>query len=145
MPTWRALGSQRLRWQRGALEHLGAHGVSPQTFRYWAQQLGIGYGVVALTAYLLLAGVTVLALDHWVWFPFWLGLGLLFLTERVATVRPAGWRARLLAAIIFPELFFAMFHNLLFVKGVLDLSFGRQASWKHVTRTVDPDDIVKAA
>ena len=145
MPTWRALWSQRLRWQRGALENLGAYGVTPQTFRYWAQQLGIGYGVVALTAYLLLAGVTVLALDHWVWFPFWLGLGLLFLTERVATVWPAGWRARLLAATIFPELFFDMFLNLVFVKGVLDLSFGRQASWKHVTRTVDPEELVKAA
>ena len=45
MPTWRALWAQRLRWQRGALENLGEYGVLPQTFRYWAQQLGIGYGV----------------------------------------------------------------------------------------------------
>ena len=48
MPTWRALWAQRLRWQRGALENLGAYGLRPQTFRYWVQQLGIGYGVIAL-------------------------------------------------------------------------------------------------
>ncbi len=48
MPTWRTLWGQRLRWQRGALENLGAYGLTRQTFRYWAQQLGIGYGVIAL-------------------------------------------------------------------------------------------------
>ena len=48
MPTWKALWVQRLRWQRGALENLGAYGLRPQTFRYWAQQLGIGYGAIAL-------------------------------------------------------------------------------------------------
>lgn len=54
MPTWPELWSQRLRWQRGAVENLGAYGLTPQTFRYWAQQLGIGYGVIALGAYLVL-------------------------------------------------------------------------------------------
>lgn len=34
MPTWRMLWAQRLRWQRGALENLGAYGVTPQTLRY---------------------------------------------------------------------------------------------------------------
>ena len=48
MPTWRSLWAQRLRWQRGALENLGAYGVTAQTARYWSQQLGIGYGVIAL-------------------------------------------------------------------------------------------------
>ena len=54
MPTWRTLWNQRLRWQRGALENLGAYGITPQTVRYWAQQFGIGYGVIALFSYLLL-------------------------------------------------------------------------------------------
>ena len=45
MPTWSALWAQRLRWQRGALENLGAYGVTAQTARYWSQQLGIGYGI----------------------------------------------------------------------------------------------------
>jgi cellulose synthase/poly-beta-1,6-N-acetylglucosamine synthase-like glycosyltransferase len=137
MPSWRALWAQRLRWQRGALENLGAYGVLPQTFRYWAQQLGIGYGVVALFGYALLIGITVLALDHWVWFPFWMGIGGLFVAERVVTVWKGGWRARLLALTLFPELLYAAFLNVVFVKGVLDISLGRQAAWKHVVRPAD--------
>ena len=102
MPTWATLGAQRLRWQRGALENLGAYGLAPQTFRYWAQQLGIGYGVIALSSYLLLIILTVLSLDHWIWFPFWVGIGALFALERVVTVWKGGPQARLLALTLFP-------------------------------------------
>ncbi len=137
MPTWQALWAQRLRWQRGALENLGAYGVTPQTFRYWVQQLGIGYGVIALAAYFLLLLLMVVSLDHWIWFPFWVGLGGLFMVERVLTVWKGGWHARLLALTLFPELYFAAVLNVVFVKGILDISFGRQARWKHVTRVLD--------
>ncbi|MCY7396003.1 MAG: glycosyltransferase family 2 protein [Nocardioides sp.] len=147
MPTWRTLWAQRLRWQRGALENLGAYGVTPQTFRYWAQQLGIGYGVIALTSYLLLILLMVLSLDDWVWFPFWLGVGLLFTAERVVTVWSGGWRARLLGMALFPELFFALFLNVVYAKGIIDISLGRQARWKHVTHTLrdERDDVAKVA
>jgi cellulose synthase/poly-beta-1,6-N-acetylglucosamine synthase-like glycosyltransferase len=135
MPTWRTLWAQRLRWQRGALENLGAYGVTPQTFRYWAQQLGIGYGVLALFCYFLLMGLTVLSLDRWVWFPFWLGIGAVFVVERVVTVWRGGWAARLLALALFPELYYSAVLNLAFVKGIVDICLGRQANWKHVDRT----------
>jgi cellulose synthase/poly-beta-1,6-N-acetylglucosamine synthase-like glycosyltransferase len=134
MPTWRALWSQRLRWQRGALENLGAYGLRPSTFRYWAQQLGIGYGVIALGSYVALILLTVLSIDSWVWFPFWMGLGLLFAVERVVTVWDGGWPARLLAAALLPELVFATFLDVVYLKGVLDILVGRQAGWTHVTR-----------
>ncbi|NQU37430.1 MAG: glycosyltransferase family 2 protein [Actinobacteria bacterium] len=48
MPTWKALWTQRKRWQRGALENLAAYGFTRATIRYWGQQVGIGYGTVAL-------------------------------------------------------------------------------------------------
>ena len=134
MPTWRTLWAQRLRWQRGALENIGAYGVTPQTLRYWAQQLGIGYGVIALGSYLLLIALMVLSLDDWILFPFWLGMGALFAVERTATVWKGGWRARLLALTLLPELFFDMFINIVYVKGIIDISLGRKATWKHVTR-----------
>ena len=54
MPTWRALWRQRMRWQRGALENIGAYGLTRATLRYWLQQIAIGYGTIALNAYLLL-------------------------------------------------------------------------------------------
>ena len=137
MPSWRTLWNQRLRWQRGALENLGAYGVLPQTFRYWAQQLSIGYGVVALFGYTLLIAITLLALEHWIWFPFWMGIGAVFIAERVVTVWRGGWAARLLAITLVPELLYATFLNIVFVKGVLDIALGRQAAWKHVVRPTD--------
>lgn len=133
MPSWRTLWNQRLRWQRGALENIGAYGLTAPTMRYWAQQLGIGYGVIALSAYLALIILTIVSLETWIWFPFWLGLGLLFTLERLVTVWKGGWKARLLAVTLFPELFFDMFLNLVYVKGIIDISSGRQAKWKHLT------------
>lgn len=135
MPTWRALWAQRLRWQRGALENLGEYGMRPATFRYWAQQLGIGYGVIALGSYLLLMLLMLTSFDQWVWFPFWVGTGLVFTVERVVTVWSAGWRARLLAATLFPELCYALFLDIVYLKGILDMSTGRQAAWQHVVQT----------
>ncbi len=132
MPTWRALWNQRLRWQRGALENLGAYGLRPTTLRYWAQQLGIGYGVIALGGYIALILITILAVNSWVWFPFWMGLGVVFAIERVVTVWAGGWRARLLAVLLLPELVFATFLDVVYLKGVVDIFFGRRAGWTHV-------------
>jgi hypothetical protein len=73
-----------------------------------------------------------LALDHWVWFPFWMGLGAVFMAERIVTVWPAGWRGRLLALPLLPELMYDLFLDAVYVKGVLDISLGRTAIWKHV-------------
>ena len=132
MPTWRALWHQRLRWQRGALENLGAYGITPQTTRYWFQQLGIGYGAIALLSYLLLITITALALDEWVWYPFWGGLGLLFMLERLVGVWKADLRAKLVAVVLIPELAYATFLNIVFLKGVFDILLARQANWGHV-------------
>lgn len=135
MPTWRGLWVQRLRWQRGALENLGEYGMRPATFRYWAQQLGIGYGVIALMSYLLMMALMTLSFDSWVWFPFWLGTGMVFTVERIITVWPGGWRARLLAATLFPELAYALFLDIVYLKGIIDMSLGRTASWGTVVQT----------
>lgn len=137
MPTWQALWAQRLRWQRGALENLGAYGVTPQTLRYWSQQLGLGYGVVALWSYVTLIFIMIVSLDQWVWFPFWMGLGLLFSIERIVTVWKGGWGPRIVAATLIPELVYASFLNAVYVKGVADILSSRKAEWRHVVRNVD--------
>ena len=137
MPSWRTLWAQRLRWQRGALENLGAYGVTPQTLRYWAQQLGIGYGVIALGAYAVLIVLMAVSLDQVIVFPFWVGVGVVFVLERVVTAWSGGWRARLLAATLLPELVYAAVLNAVWVRGVADILIGRQAQWTHVVRASD--------
>ena len=129
MPTWRTLWTQRLRWQRGALENLGTYGFTLATLRYWTQQVGISYGVIAFSTYLLLIVWMLLDASTWIWYPFWLGVGGLFVLERVITVWRGGWRARLLATLLFPELFYAMFLNVVYVRGVFDMALGRRAQW----------------
>jgi poly-beta-1,6-N-acetyl-D-glucosamine synthase len=132
MPSWRLLGKQRLRWQRGALENLGQYGVTPTTLRYWAQQIGIGYSVIALTSYFALGIIMLLAIDQWVWYLFWIALGVVFMIERVVTVWRGGWPARLLAALVLPELVYDLVIDAVFVKGVVDMTFGQEARWSHV-------------
>lgn len=132
MPTWRNLWKQRLRWQRGALENLGSYGITTATIRYWGQQIGIAYAVIALTSAYLLLLVTILSVNTWIWFPFWIGIGLIFVVERVATVWHGGWRARILAALLLPELIYDSFLQTVFVRGMIDIALGRQAQWGHV-------------
>ncbi|TDT16853.1 cellulose synthase/poly-beta-1,6-N-acetylglucosamine synthase-like glycosyltransferase [Ilumatobacter fluminis] len=143
MPKWRHLWNQRLRWQRGALENLGAYGFRSSLVRYWAQQLGIGYSVIALSAFWLLIALTVLSSPDWVWYPFWLVIGATFVVDRVIGVWDGGWRARGLAALIFPELLYDLFLDVVYMKGVLDITIGRRAAWAHVHHPVDdpaPDE-----
>jgi cellulose synthase/poly-beta-1,6-N-acetylglucosamine synthase-like glycosyltransferase len=132
MPTWRNLWVQRKRWQRGALENLSAYGITRATIRYWGQQIGIGYGTVALNLALLLMLITVLAVDNWIWFPFWLVIGGIFVLERVITVWRGGWRARLLAASLFPELAYDVFLQIVFVKCLIDIALAKRTTWGHV-------------
>jgi cellulose synthase/poly-beta-1,6-N-acetylglucosamine synthase-like glycosyltransferase len=134
MPSWTALWRQRMRWQRGAVENIGAYGLTPATARYWGQQIAIGYGTIAIYAFMLLMLITILAVDEWVWFPFWIGIGAIFVLERVVTAWRGGWRARILAATLFPELAYDMYLSAVFVKGLFDITFGRVARWGHVNR-----------
>ncbi len=134
MPTWRALWRQRMRWQRGAVENIGAYGLTPATARYWAQQIGIGYGTIALYAFMLLMFLMIVSVDTWIWFPFWLWIGAVFVLERIVTVWHGGARARVLAATLFPELVYDMYLSAVFVVGLFDITIGRVASWGHVNR-----------
>ncbi len=138
MPTWRNLLVQRQRWQRGALENLSAYGITRATLRYWGQQVGIGYGAFALNLALLLMLITVLALDQWIWFPFWLALGTVFVAERVITVWRGGWKARLLAVLLFPELAYDVFLQVVFLKCLLDITLARRTTWGHVQHPSTP-------
>jgi cellulose synthase/poly-beta-1,6-N-acetylglucosamine synthase-like glycosyltransferase len=136
MPAWSNLWRQRQRWQRGALENLAAYGMTRATIRYWGQQLGIGYGTVALNLALILMLITALSVDRWIWFPFWIAAGLVFLLERVITAWGAGWRGRLLSALLLPELIYDVYLQVVFINCLWEISVGRKAEWGHVQHPV---------
>jgi poly-beta-1,6-N-acetyl-D-glucosamine synthase len=134
MPSLRALWRQRMRWGRGALENLGAYGLTRATLLYWGQQLGLGYGVIALNTYLLLILVTALAADGIDVYWFWVVVGLVFVLERLVTVWRVGWRGRLLAAPIVIELCYVVVLQATFVASLVQIATGRRAGWNYVPR-----------
>jgi cellulose synthase/poly-beta-1,6-N-acetylglucosamine synthase-like glycosyltransferase len=129
MPNLVSLWHQRLRWERGAMENIGAYGITSTTARYWSQQLGLAYSVFALWSYFLLISLQLLSSDVWVWYPFWIFLAVAFIVEKVWTVRKSGWKAQLLAATLIIELLYDTFLGIIFVKGALDMAFRREAHW----------------
>ncbi|MFN8168198.1 MAG: glycosyltransferase family 2 protein [Candidatus Nanopelagicales bacterium] len=131
MPTWRDLWRQRLRWQRGAVENIGAYGLNLATLRYWSQQLAIGYGTIALTAYLACMAILIGASETWVWFPFWFGVGAIFAVERVVTAWRTGWTGRVVAALLVPELLYDLYLDAVFVHGLVQITLARSAQWGH--------------
>ena len=132
MPTWRLLWRQRMRWQRGALENIGAYGLTRTTMVYWGQQLGIGYGTIALNAYLLLMLITLLAADGLEIYWFWFAIGMIFVLERLVTVWDAGWRGRALALPLVVELGYDLVLQAVFVASLVDIATGRASGWDHV-------------
>jgi cellulose synthase/poly-beta-1,6-N-acetylglucosamine synthase-like glycosyltransferase len=129
MPNLGALWRQRLRWERGAMENIATYGITSTTARYWSQQLGLAYSVFALWTYFLLIVLQLVSSDTWVWYPFWIITALVFIAEKVWTVRKGDWKAKLLAATLVIELLYDTFLGIIFVKGVFDMAFKRQAHW----------------
>jgi cellulose synthase/poly-beta-1,6-N-acetylglucosamine synthase-like glycosyltransferase len=133
MGSWRDLWKQRMRWQRGALENLRCYGFTRITARYWLQQVGMAVGVLALQLYLLVL-ITTLAVGHLHARPFWVGVGVVFLLERVVTVWSTGPRARLLALLMVIELAYDLFLQVVFVRSLIDIALRREAQWGTATR-----------
>jgi poly-beta-1,6-N-acetyl-D-glucosamine synthase len=100
METWGDLFRQRLRWQRGTIETLGAYGLSALTRRLWAVQvltysstLLIG-AMAAMFGYMLFSGADFDAR--------WLAIMPLFALEQVVSSWRAGLAPRVVAALLLP-------------------------------------------
>lgn len=90
MTTLPKLWHQRLRWQRGALENLRDYGFTRVTARYFLQQFMLGFGALSFLIYLAFMSLT-LTLYGWTGLSlFWTAIGLIFVIEKVVSVRRAG-------------------------------------------------------
>jgi poly-beta-1,6-N-acetyl-D-glucosamine synthase len=117
MPTWRELWTQRLRWQRGALEAIHRRGLTRVTWPYIRQQALMFLGVFAMACFFALTALTI-ALGHFGLTP-WTALTGLFVTERCVTIRRRGWRATLLAALLIPEMIYDLFLQTVLIRSAL--------------------------
>ena len=132
MPTWPALFRQRLRWQSGTLTALRNYGVTPVTRSNWAKEVFFYLRYFSQVACWVIIG-TALAAHPSLQMPPWVigMLGLIY-AERVITVRKAGWRGILLAALLFPEWAYGMFDGLYLMRALYQEFAGGELSWGHL-------------
>jgi cellulose synthase/poly-beta-1,6-N-acetylglucosamine synthase-like glycosyltransferase len=127
MTTWGDLVRQRSRWKRGALENIMDYGVTRVTWSYWARQLFTLVGVLATVLYLGSIGYGVVA--GYELKPFWMAVSVIFIAERVVTVRRRGWKQMLLAAPIVIEMVYELFLQAVQVRAFAQVVLGREKRW----------------
>ncbi|MFV5991374.1 glycosyltransferase family 2 protein [Streptomyces sp. NPDC056231] len=127
MLTWKALWDQRLRWKRGAVENCVQYGLTRITWRYWGRQLLSMVGVLVTAVYLATLAYALASHSFHV-NEFWLWVSLVFVIERVVTVRELGWKRMLLAASMY-ELLFDFLLQACHAKAYLDSVFRRERAW----------------
>jgi biofilm PGA synthesis N-glycosyltransferase PgaC len=121
MPTIPKLWKQRTRWQRGALEDLRTYGLTRVTAPYIFRQCLMGLSVISFLLWWLSApGIIAEYGIHLSW--LWTGISALFITERVVTVRRAGWKAMLLAFLMLPELIYDLFQHVVWMTSVAGMA-----------------------
>ena len=132
MPTWKALRDQRLRWQRGMLDSLRIYGLTRATAADLGRQLAIYAGSLMAPAYLLFLLVTMLGYGavpfSWKWAP----LTLVFVAERVWTVRRNRPSDLLLAAVLLPEWAYEQWRSGVYWLAVWKTLRGSRREWINV-------------
>lgn len=130
MYTWKDLWHQRTRWQRGAVENLRNYGLTRVTRPYFAQQAMITLG---LFSFWLLLGLTIVALVTGTFAIqlFWLGIGTIFILERMITVWKAGPRGRLISATVLIECGYDLFLQAVVLWSAIQILTGRRPTWHH--------------
>lgn len=134
MPTVKMLWLQRRRWYLGALQNVTDMGVNKVTLPYWRQQVMLVLSVTLLWSLLALTVTAVTLEGVSTPQPQWLAVGLIFAVERVVTVWDEPWRYRLFAAIVIPELVYALILQSAYVAAVYQKITGSDGTWAHITR-----------
>lgn len=135
MPTVKALWTQRMRWQKGTLGDLHTYGLTKMTFSYWLRQAGLygGFAVSYACLFILIGALLILPEFNLAWTA---GVLSVTLIERTWTVRRAGWRGILLAAVIVPEGLYALWQGWLFFAAAMASLQRREIAWGHLAREV---------
>ncbi len=129
MTTLPKLWHQRLRWQRGALENLRDYGWTRVTARYFVQQFMMGFGALSFAIYL---AYMTLVLCTYGWpglSPFWTAIGLIFVVEKVVSVRRAGPLAVFVALLMIPEMLYDLFQHAVYFTSLWGLVRRSEEKW----------------
>ncbi|GAB2835072.1 hypothetical protein GCM10022221_37530 [Actinocorallia aurea] len=128
MFTWGDLFRQRLRWKRGALENLVDYGWTPVTRPYWGRQALSLLGIIVILTYLLTLAYS-LAFGGFNLSPLWLGVTVIFMVERIVSVRQRGGVQMAIAATIWIEMIFDVFLQIAQAKAFWEAALSKERKW----------------
>jgi cellulose synthase/poly-beta-1,6-N-acetylglucosamine synthase-like glycosyltransferase len=129
METWGDLARQRLRWKRGAVENLIQYGLTRITLEHWARQIVTMLGIVVTLLYLSTLFWAVAVQHSLHFYPIWVGLTVVFVVERVISVRRRGLRMSMLAALLIVEMPLDLFLQAVHLKAYWQTIIKAQRSW----------------
>jgi cellulose synthase/poly-beta-1,6-N-acetylglucosamine synthase-like glycosyltransferase len=130
-----ALWHQRIRWQHGTIDDLRSFGWCKVTREAILRQIVTALLITFTLLYPVYLGgqyhqfgvVAVNPTRH----AWWFALGVFVLLERVSSVRSGGWKAMLLAALLFPEWLYDTFRQIVFLTALCKSIKGSAARWVH--------------
>jgi cellulose synthase/poly-beta-1,6-N-acetylglucosamine synthase-like glycosyltransferase len=132
MPTWRTLYKQRLRWQSGTLTSLREYGLTQVTWANWVKQAFFYLRYLATIACTIVIAVSMYR-HPGLYMPMWVVVMLAVIyAERIITVRKAGPKGILLAALLLPEWIYGMFDGLYLMRALIIQVTGRDVAWGHL-------------
>lgn len=131
MPSIKTLFSQRRRWYLGALQQLKYHKWTKIMLPYIGQQILLSISIISFWLVWILSINSILTNNYTV-YPLWIAIGLIFVAERVITVWQVGWKARLIALLIVPELVYTMILQFSLMAAWANFLRGKQGVWDHV-------------
>lgn len=137
MPSVKMLWLQRRRWYLGALQNVTDMGLTRVTRPYWRQQLMLALSVILLWGLIALTGVAIALGGLTMPSLFWLGVGAIFAAERVLTIWDEPIRYRLFAALVIPEMIYALILQTAYVAAVWQKITGSSGTWAHVSANTE--------
>ncbi|WP_218221650.1 glycosyltransferase [Nesterenkonia sp. Act20] len=142
MPNVPMLWLQRRRWYLGALQNILEMGWNRVTRRYIFQQFMLALSVLLMATLLTLTVSSYFVNGFILVEPLWLAVGAIFAIERVVTVWDEPWRYRIFAALVIPELIYALILQSAYLGAVWQKLTSSQGAWTHVG---EPHDAMKGA
>ena len=129
MPTWKDLWLQRMRWRRGAIENIRTYGITSVTLPYILRQALVFLAILAILGLVLITSAA-LYFDSFGFHPIWIGVMIIMWLSQIVTVRRAGWKATLTAAIIIPDFLYDCFQQLIYIKCYFDVLRSKEGAWE---------------
>ena len=135
METMTDLLHQRKRWYLGAMQNVRDYGRRMplwMRFVYWRQQIGLFLS-------LLVAPILLFAFIAWMatgdsmpsFWRIYLVIFIVYLLVQVATVWKVGWKARIMALTIFPEIFYSYLLMYFYLVALISFLRNEENQWRH--------------